>query len=97
MVLSIVALFITIVMRDRLSFMALLMFYVWRVYHFLGYRSYGFRSLSMYFLIDCYHFRNYRNIGVIFVSDNIVLILFSRKKCENESDLASYRSFSIIL
>jgi hypothetical protein len=49
----------------------------------------------MYFPIDYYRFRNYWNIGVVFVSDNIVSILFS-KKYENESDLASYRSFSIV-
>jgi hypothetical protein len=50
----------------------------------------------MYFSIDYYRFRNYQNIGVVFVSDNIVSILFLRKRCENESDLASYRSFLIV-
>jgi hypothetical protein len=48
----------------------------------------------MYFSIGYYRFRNYRNIGAVFVFDNIVSILFSRKKCENESDL--YRSFAIV-
>ena len=76
MVLSIVALFITIVMRDRLSSMALLMFYGLTCLSFLGYRSYGFRSLSMYFPIDYYRFRNYRNIGTVFVSNDIVSIRF---------------------
>jgi hypothetical protein len=50
----------------------------------------------MYFPIDYYRFRNYRNIGAVFVSDNIVSISFSRKRCENESDLAFYRSFPIV-
>jgi hypothetical protein len=50
----------------------------------------------MYFPIDYYRFRNYRNIGAVFVFDNIVSISFSRKRCENESDLASYRSFPIV-
>ena len=58
---------------------------------FFRYRSYGFWSLSTYFLINFYRFRNYRNIGAVFVSDNIASILFSRKKCKSESDLASYR------
>jgi hypothetical protein len=35
---------------------------------------------SIYFSIDYYRFRNYRNVGVVFVSDNIVSISFSRKK-----------------
>ena len=48
------------------------------------------------FPIDYYRFRNYQNIGVVFVPDNIVSILFSKKKCENENDLASYLSFSIV-
>jgi hypothetical protein len=50
----------------------------------------------MYFPIDYYRFQNYRNIGAVFVSDNIVSILFSRKRCENESDLPidRFRSFS---
>jgi hypothetical protein len=69
---------------------------VWRVYRFWGYRSHGFRSLSMYFSIDYYCFRNYRNISVVFISDNIVSISISRKKCENESDLTFYRSFPIV-
>jgi hypothetical protein len=50
----------------------------------------------MYFPIDYYRFRNYRNIGAVFISDNIVSISFSRKRCENESDLAFYRSFPIV-
>jgi hypothetical protein len=50
----------------------------------------------MYFPIDYYHFRNYRNISAVFVSDNIVSISFSRKRYENESDLASYPSFPVV-
>jgi len=50
----------------------------------------------MYFPIDYYRFRNYRNIGAVFVFDNIVSISFSRKKCDNKSDLATYRSFPIV-
>jgi hypothetical protein len=69
---------------------------VWRVYRFWGYRSHGFQLLSMYFLIDYYCFWNYRNIGAVFVSDNIVSISFSRKKNENDNDLALYRSFLIV-
>jgi hypothetical protein len=95
MILSIVALF-TIVMWDRSSYMDLLMFYSLTCLSFFRYRSHGFRSLSMYFPIDYYRFRNYRNIGAVFVSNNIVLISFLRKRCENESDLASYQSFPIV-
>jgi hypothetical protein len=73
--------------------MALLMFYSLTCLSFFRYRSHGFRSLSIYFSIDYYRFRNYRNVGVVFVSDNIVSISFSRKKCENKSDLASCQSF----
>jgi hypothetical protein len=76
--------------------MALLMFYSLTCLSFFRYRSHGFRSLSIYFSIDYYRFQNYRNVGVVFVSDNIVSISFSRKKCENKSDLASYRSFPTI-
>jgi hypothetical protein len=76
--LSIVILFIIIVW-DTSSYMALLMFYVLTCFSFFRYHSYGFRSLSMYFLIDYYHFRNYRNISVVFISENIVSISFSRK------------------
>jgi hypothetical protein len=94
-ILSIVALF-TIVMWDMSSYMDLLMFYSLACLSFFRYRSHGFQSLSMYFSIDYYRFRNYRNIGAVFVSDNIVSISFSRKRCENESDLASYRSFPIV-
>jgi hypothetical protein len=72
------------------------MFYSLACLSFFRYRSQRFRSLSMYFLIDYYRFRNYRNIGAVFVSNNIVLISFLRKRCENESDLASYRSFPIV-
>jgi hypothetical protein len=72
------------------------MFYSLACLSFFRYRSHGFRSLSMYFPIDYYRFRNYRNIDVVFVSDNIVSISFSRKRCENESDLAFYRSFPIV-
>jgi D-lyxose ketol-isomerase len=50
----------------------------------------------MYFPIDYYRFQNYQNIDAVFVSNNIVSISFSRKRCENESDLASYRSFPIV-
>jgi hypothetical protein len=78
------------------SYMDLLMFYSLACLSFFRYRSRGFQSLSMYFSIDYYRFRNYRNIGAVFVSDNIVSISFSRKRCENESDLASYRSFPIV-
>jgi hypothetical protein len=60
--------------------MTLLMFYSLTCLSFFRYCSYGFRSLSIYFSIDYYRFRNYRNIGVVFVSDNIVSISFSRKK-----------------
>jgi hypothetical protein len=94
-ILSIVVLF-TIVMWDWSSYIDLLMFYSLACLSFFRYRSYGFRSLSMYFPIDYYRFRNYRNIGAVFVFDNIVSISFSRKRCENESDLASYRSFPIV-
>ena len=72
------------------SYMALLMFYGLACLSFFRCHSYGFRSLSMYFPIDYFHFQNYRNIGAVFVSDNIVSISFSKKKYENESDLASY-------
>jgi hypothetical protein len=74
--------------------MDLLIFYGLACLLCFRYRSHGFRSLSMYFPIDYHRFRNYRNIGAVFVSDNIVLTSFSRKNYENESDLASYRSFS---
>jgi hypothetical protein len=94
-ILSIVALF-TIIIWDRSSYMDLLMFYSLACLSFFRYRFHGFRSLSMYFPIDYYRFRNYRNIGAVFVSDNIVSISFSRKRCENESDLAFYRSFPIV-
>jgi hypothetical protein len=93
-ILSIVALF-TIVW-DRSSYMNFLMFYSLACLSFFRYRSHRFRSLSMYFPFDYYRFRNYRNIGAVFVFDNIVSISFSRKICENESDLASYRSFPIV-
>ena len=76
--------------------MALLMFYGLACLSFFRYRSHGFRSLSIYFLIDYFHFRNYRNISVIFVFDNIISILFLRKKCENEIDLAFYQSFPFV-
>jgi hypothetical protein len=95
MILSIVN-FFTIVMWDRSSYIDLLMFYSLACLSFFRYRSHGFRSLSMYFPIDYYRFRNYQNICAVFVSDNIVSISFSRKRCENESDLASYRSFPIV-
>jgi hypothetical protein len=73
--------------------MDLLMFYGLACLSFFRYRSHGFRSLSMYFPNDYYRFRNYRNIGAVFVSGNIVSISFSRKRCENESDLASIDRF----
>jgi hypothetical protein len=60
--------------------MALLMFYSLACLSFLGYRSHGFRLLLIYFSIDYYRFRNYRNISVVFISENIVSILFFRKK-----------------
>jgi hypothetical protein len=50
----------------------------------------------MYFPIDYYRFRNYRNIDAVFVSDNIISILFLRKKYKNKSDLVSYRSSAIV-
>jgi hypothetical protein len=50
----------------------------------------------MYFPIDYYRFRNYRNIGVVFISDNIVSILFLKKKYKKESDSVFYRPFPIV-
>jgi hypothetical protein len=89
MILSIVALFI-IVMGDRTSYMDLLIFYGLACLSFLMILFSWIPIVIDVFSDRLLHFRNYWNISAVFVSNNIVSISFSRKKCEIESDLASF-------
>ena len=74
--------------------MDLLMFYGLACLSFLRISFLCIMIVIDVFFIDSY--RNYQNIDVVFVSDNIVSILFSRQRSKTESDLAFYWSFPIV-